>query len=131
MTRTWMIAGLLALVTAALWGAWLGWDHEYYDVDGVPQGPYRAWQVVGCVLTIGAAAVVAYLVARRGLVLLAFAGALGVAVPWSIDAAASDESGLWGVGLIMIVIGGTVALTVLLAVASAFAPSAPRVESGQ
>ncbi|WP_235737199.1 hypothetical protein [Nocardioides alcanivorans] len=32
-------AVVLALFAAAMWFAWLGWDHDYYEVDGVPQGP--------------------------------------------------------------------------------------------
>jgi len=54
----------LGLFAAAMWFAWLGWDHEYYQVDGVSQGPYRAWQVFGCGLSIAAAAVLAYLRVR-------------------------------------------------------------------
>jgi hypothetical protein len=103
-----------------MWFAWLGWDHEYYLVDGVAQGPYRAWQVIGCGLTIAAATVATFLRAPRtaAIFVLATAASLGVAAPWSVDAS-SDESGLWVVGLFMLVIGGTMALAVLLAVTQA------------
>lgn len=112
----------LAVFSAAMWFAWLGWDHEYYLVDGVAQGPYRTWQVVGCALTLALGAVAAYAVVRRAeaLVPLAVAGALGFAVPWSIDAARTDESGLWLVGLIMLAVGGFTGLVVVTAIASAF-----------
>ena len=40
-TRLLIVAVLLALFAATMWFAWLGWDHTYYDVDGVAQGPYR------------------------------------------------------------------------------------------
>lgn len=112
----------LAVFSAAMWFAWLGWDHEYYLVDGVAQGPYRAWQVVGAGVTLVAGAVVAYAAVRRvwAIVPLAAAGALGFAVPWSIDAARTDESGLWVVGLIFLLAGAGAGLLVVLAIASAF-----------
>lgn len=111
----------LAGFSAAMWFAWLGWDHEYYLVDGVAQGPYRAWQVVGCGVCVVVAAVVAYAIVRRAwaIVPLAAAGALGFAVPWSVDAAQTDESGLWVVGLVFLLGGAGVGLLVVLALATA------------
>lgn len=117
----------LAVFSAAMWFAWLGWDHEYYLVDGYPQGPYRAWQVIGAAATVVAGAVVAYAVVRRAwaIVPLAAAGALGFAVPWSIDAAQTDDSGLWVVGLILLLGGAGAGLLVVLAIATAvFRPRA-------
>jgi len=118
--RLWLSAIALAVFAAVMWFAWLGWDHEYYLVDGVAQGPYRARQVIGCGLTIAAATVATFLRAPRtaAIFVLATAASLGVAAPWSVDAS-SDESGLWVVGLFMLVIGGTMALAVLLAVTQA------------
>ena len=86
---------MLALFAAAMWFAWLGWDQEYYLVDGVAQGPYRAWQVLGCGLSISAAAVLAYLWAPSvwAVFVLAAAADLGFAVAWSRDAASTDDSG--------------------------------------
>jgi hypothetical protein len=108
----------LALFSAAMWFAWLGWDHEYYLVDGYPQGPYRAWQVVGCGASIVVATGLAYLLVRRiaAVFTLAAGAVVGFAVPWGWDAASTDDSGLWVVGLGMILIGGTGALLVLLTV---------------
>jgi hypothetical protein len=122
MRRLWGTALLLMLFSAAMWFAWLGWDHEYYLVNGVAQGPYRAWQVVGCGLAIVAATVLAYLRVRRtaGIFVLAAAAVVGFAVPWSWDAS-SDETGMWVVGLLMLLIGGGVGLVVLLAVTEALA----------
>lgn len=117
----------LAVFSAAMWFAWLGWDHEYYLVDGYPQGPYRAWQVIGAGATVVAGAVVAYAVVRRAwaIVPLAAAGALGFAIPWSIDAAQTDDSGLWVVGLILLLGGAGAGLLVVLAIATAvFRPRA-------
>lgn len=110
----------LAVFSAAMWFAWLGWDHEYYLVDGVAQGPYRAWQVVGCAVALAAGAVVAYALVRRvGAVLpLAAAGALGFAVPWAMEAARTDDSGLWVIGLILLLGGATAGLLAVLGVAA-------------
>lgn len=113
-----MIIGL-AVFSAAMWFAWLGWDHEYYMVDGMEQGPYRAWQVIGCGASVAVAAVVAFLAYNpksRGMVLAPVA-AIGFAVPWTWDAS-SDVTGLFMVGAIMVVVGGTAGLTVVLAVAA-------------
>jgi hypothetical protein len=112
-----------------MWFAWLGWDHEYYQVDGVAQGPYRGWQVIGCAMSIAAAAVFAYLSVRGvpAIFVLAAAAVIGFAVPWTLDAASTDESGLFVVGLLFLLVGGGVGLTALLAVTAAVAGrSAPR-----
>jgi hypothetical protein len=113
---------LLMLFSAGMWFAWLGWDHEYYLVDGVPQGPYRAWQVVGCGAAIAAASVLAYLRVRdvMGIFVLAAAAVVGFAVPWSWDAS-SDETGMWVVGLFMLLIGGGAGLAMLLGATHALA----------
>jgi hypothetical protein len=113
---------LLMLFSAGMWFAWLGWDHEYYLVDGVPQGPYRAWQVVGCGAAIATASVLAYLRVRDVIVIfvLAAAAVVGFAVPWSWDAS-SDETGMWVVGLFMLLIGGGAGLAMLLGATHALA----------
>lgn len=111
----------LALLAAGLWAAWLGWDTEYYEVGGVAQGPYREWQVIGCGLSVAAAAVLAQVWARggTGVVALAAAATVGFAVPWTVHAAATDESGLFIVGLMMLLAGGVFSLTVLLTLTGA------------
>lgn len=118
-----VVAVALGLFAAAMWFAWLGWDHEYYQVDGVAQGPYRAWQVVGCGLSIAIAAVVAYLLARSmwAIIVLPATAIVGFAVPWAVEAASTDDSGLWGVGLLLLLVGGGTGLVVLLAVTAAAA----------
>ncbi len=111
----------LALFCAGMWFAWLGWDHEYYQVDGVAQGPYRSWQVVGCGTSVAIAAVLAQLWVRGtwAIFVLAAVAVVGFAVPWTSDAASQDETGMYGVGLVMIVVGGGIALVSLLAATSA------------
>ena len=117
MRRVLLRALLLALFAAAMWFAWLGWDHSYYYVDGVAQGPYRAWQVIGCGGLISAATVFAYLRTQGPVAIpvLAAAPGIGFAVPWAIDAS-SDETGTWLVGLFFLLVGSFVGLVVLLAV---------------
>ncbi len=111
----------LALVAAAIWAVWLGWDAEYYEVDGVAQGPYREWQVIGCGLSVAAASVVAHLRLRdRAMVVwLSAAATVGFAVPWTVHAAATDDSGLFVVGLVILVAGALIGLTVVLTVTDA------------
>lgn len=118
----------LGLFAAMMWYAWLGWDHEYYLVDGVAQGPYRAWQVLGCGLSITLAAVLACLWVRGVWANFVLAGAavIGIAVPWAVNAAANDDSGLWVVGLFFLLIGGGTGLVLLLSVVAAVARRPPR-----
>lgn len=113
----------LALFTAGMWFAWLGWDHEYHQVDGETQGPYRAWQVIGCGASIAVAAVVAHLRLRGtvAVVVLAAAATAGFATPWSLDASATDDSGLWVVGLVFLLVGVGGGLGVLLGFTEAVA----------
>ncbi|WP_235737200.1 hypothetical protein [Nocardioides alcanivorans] len=50
---------------------------------------------------------------------LAGAGIIGFAVPWTRDAAATDESGMFVVGLLLLLAGGGLGLTLLLALTNA------------
>ncbi len=97
----------LAAFAAAMWFAWFGWD----DV------PYAPWQVVGCGVAVVVASVAALVRARRGVVLLAAAATVGFAVPWAVYAASTDDSGLWAVGLVMLLAGSFIGLVVVLTVA--------------
>ncbi|MEV0250684.1 hypothetical protein AB0H76_29095 [Nocardia sp. NPDC050712] len=107
----------LALFSAGMWAAWLGWDTEYYYVDDVAQGPYRPVQVIGCGAGIVLASVAAFLYLRRPTTIPAVAAAavLGFAVPWATQASA-DSTGLWAVGLLFLLIGGGTGLVAVLAV---------------
>lgn len=123
LTRLATAAGTLALFCAVMWFAWLGWDREHHVVDGATQGPYRPWQVVGCSAAIVVAAIVAHLWARTSwaLLVLPAAAVVGFALPWTLDAARSDDSGLFVVGLLLLVIGGGIGLTVVLGCTAALA----------
>ena len=114
--RIGLVTLAVAVWAAAMWFAWLGWDHTYYEVDGVPQGPYRPWQVVGCGATVALGAVAGYLLTRRiaAIVLMPLAATIGFAIPWALDAAASDNTGLWVLGLGLLVVFGGLGLLVLV-----------------
>lgn len=95
------IGAALTVASALNYLLWLGWDQEkVVEPDGSLSGPYESWQVVGLVIGLG---VLAVLAGRLGLPKI---GTLGVAgamwLCWSVNAAMSDESGLWGVGALML-----------------------------
>ncbi|MFH8774008.1 hypothetical protein ACIF83_09685 [Streptomyces sp. NPDC085866] len=105
---------VLAGVSLALWAAWLGWDqHRDVHPDGSTTGPYEAWQVIGLVLTLLAPVCwAAYRRYRTGAVLGTTAGlTVAAGFDWSDDA-----SGLFMVGVGMVMIGSFVVTSVVSAV---------------
>ncbi|MCD9198856.1 hypothetical protein [Aeromicrobium wangtongii] len=113
-----MRSALTWLVTAALcavaWLAWMGWDDEY-QVDartGEASGPYEAWQVIGSAVMLAVVVVVATIVFRDA-VQVALAATAGYAIAWASTEMPDDDSGLSGVGLVMIVVGVGAASLVL------------------
>ena len=107
----------LAAATFAAWWLWLGSDHTY-QVDpatGTTTGPYEPAQVVGCVVTLAALAVLGNLVLRPWLAVVTMTATF--VAGWSTDAATTDESGLWLVGSIMLALGmaaGTAVVSVVV-----------------
>ncbi|MEU8655488.1 hypothetical protein [Actinoplanes philippinensis] len=104
------LAGVLvALLSALTWFAWPGWDDEYQTdpVTGVESGPYEAWQVAGCVVSLLILLVVAELAGTRPLP-ASIGLILGFVTAWTADAARSDTTGLFGVGAIMLLFGLTI-----------------------
>ncbi|MER7183222.1 hypothetical protein ABT404_27755 [Streptomyces hyaluromycini] len=105
---------VLAGVSVAAWAAWLGWDQQY-DVrpDGSTSGPYAVWQVVGLVLTL---LVPVCWAAARGHSAAAVGGTtagltLAACVDW-----ADDASGLFVVGVVLVMAATFVATAVVSAV---------------
>lgn len=102
---------LMAAVTLGAWAAWLGWDqHRDVHPDGSTTGPYEAWQVIGLVLTLLAA--VYWAASRRHVA----AGVLGTTA--GLTAAAyydwsDDASGLFMVGVGMVMLGSLVVTAVV------------------
>ena len=97
-----------ALVAAAVlsvlaWVGWLAWDHEYQidPATGVGSGPYEAWQVIGCVVTLLVAAVVAG-PATAHPAMAAACVTLPFTVVWAVSAGREDETGLFLVGALLI-----------------------------
>jgi hypothetical protein len=105
---------VVAVVAALSWFAWMGWDHEY-QVDaatGVTSGPYETWQVAGCALSLLVVFVTALLAGVRPVPASA-ALTLAFTAAWTVQAARTDETGLYGVGTIMLLAGLTAATAVL------------------
>ncbi|PRZ16703.1 hypothetical protein [Nesterenkonia sandarakina] len=112
---TWSIFVILG--SAGAWFAWMGWDQEYQvdPMTGLEHGPYEAWQVIGCGVTLLAVALPASWGRHWKSVLLL---PPSFTVAWSVTAAAEDVTGLWMVGAIMVLIGSSVGAAVVLGVTS-------------
>lgn len=106
---------IIAALTTATWWT-LGRDTTY-DVDpvtGSVSGPYEAPQVIACVVVLVGLVVVGALVLPAWLAVLAVA--LPFTAAWTIHAASTDDSGLWAVGAILVLLGTLVGGTVVAAV---------------
>ncbi|MFG1885902.1 hypothetical protein [Micromonospora sp. NPDC049102] len=107
-----LIGGLfLAVATVGVWLVWLGWDTGY-TVDartGATSGPYEAWPVIGCVLTLVLLAALAAW--RLSPWLVAPVMTIAFTAAWSRQAASRDDSGLWVVGAVLVLIGMAVGST--------------------
>ncbi|MFI7010039.1 hypothetical protein [Streptomyces sp. NPDC050145] len=112
--RTALVSLAVAGCAAAAWAAWLGWD-QTRDVhpDGSVTGPYEAWQVVGLVLALLVPAGWATLRGHARAVVVGTTAGLAVAAgyDWSDDA-----SGLFMVGVTMLVIGSLAGTALVTAV---------------
>jgi hypothetical protein len=110
-----IVQGLgVAVLSAALWFAWMGWDTER-DFDPVTQtssGPYEAWQVVGCGVTLLLVLVGALLLGVHPVVAGA-AMTVAFTAAWTTTAAATDDSGLFVVGAVLVFLGLALATTVV------------------
>jgi hypothetical protein len=96
----------------------MGWDHDY-QIDPrtqVASGPYETWQVVGCAVSLLVLPVAVLLPGVRWFVAspvmtVAFTAA------WTATAAAADDTGMYGVGTIMLLFGlaaGTTAVSLVV-----------------
>lgn len=113
---------LLAVLTAACWWGWLAWDDEY-QIDpktGSASGPYEAWQVIGCVLCLLMIAVVAAL--RLHAIAVVATMTVSFTVAWTLTAAGADDTGLFGVGAILVFIGMACSTTLVASLVGAFRP---------
>ncbi len=103
--RSLLTAFGLAALSVGTWWLFLGMDttRDVDPVTGSTTGPYEAPQVIGC------AVVLAGLVAVGTSALPAWLAVAAVALPftaaWSVQAATSDDSGLWVIGGALVLIG--------------------------
>lgn len=110
-----LITFVIAALTTATWWT-LGRDttRDVDPVTGAVTGPYEAPQVVACVV------VLVGLVVIGALLLPAWLAVLAVSLPftaaWTIQASSTDDSGLWAVGAMLVLIGTLVGGTIVTAV---------------
>lgn len=104
----------LAGVSLAVWAAWLGWDqHRDVQPDGTTTGPYQAWQVIGLLLTLLAA--VYWAASRRYIAGAVIGTTAGLTVAAYFDWS-DDSSGLFMVGVGIVMVGSLVVTAVACAV---------------
>lgn len=105
---------LVAVLAALVWFGWLGWDTEY-QVDPATNettGPYEPWQVIGCAASLLVLLVGAVLAGVRPL-LASAALTLAFTAAWTFQAAATDDTGLFAVGALLVLVGLAVSSTVV------------------
>ncbi|XVX20659.1 hypothetical protein ACQP1U_01895 [Actinomycetota bacterium] len=110
-TLAWSVA--LALIAAAAYAAFLGWDDEYQTdpVTGQVAGPYAAWQVIGLALVIAVTAAVAGWHGQGRTAVLTMPVALTLAFIVSA-LLLPDETGLFLVGALLMLIGSLIGVAV-------------------
>lgn len=110
-------AVVVAALSALTWYAWLGWDTEYQfdEATQTYSGPYEAWQVAGCAVTL-LILLIAVLLAGALEVPASAALTLGFTVAFTVDAAGKDKSGLFLVGVMMVFVGVSMACGVVSAI---------------
>ncbi|MEI5527060.1 hypothetical protein WB401_34445 [Streptomyces brasiliscabiei] len=104
---------LPALVTGAasltLWAVWLGWDQRRdLHPDGSSTGPYQAWQVIGLVLTLLPPL---YWAASRRHIAGAVIGTTAGLTVASFHDWSDDASGLYVIGVTMVMLGSIAVTT--------------------
>ncbi|GIE87985.1 hypothetical protein [Actinoplanes regularis] len=106
----------VAVLAALSWFGWMGWDNEYTTdpVTGATSGPYAAWQVIGCALTLLTVFAGAVTVGVRP-VFVSLAITLAFTAAWTLTASGDDSTGLYLVGTVL-VFGGLAVATLLASV---------------
>ncbi|GAA2221702.1 hypothetical protein GCM10010232_02520 [Streptomyces amakusaensis] len=111
--------------TAAAWAAWLGWDQVRDEaLDGSSTGPYEAWQVIGLVLTLLLPA--CWAATRRYNIGAVVGIPIGLTVASYYDWRADDSSGLFAIGVAMILAGSIAATVAVSSVVKVVAESRQR-----
>ncbi|WP_407444221.1 hypothetical protein [Rhodococcus sp. (in: high G+C Gram-positive bacteria)] len=116
-SRTVPVLIAVAVASALSWLAWLGWETGYRELpDGSVEGPYSTVQVIACAVTVAAVVVAGCLAlrgSRGGAAAVIVTATSAFAVMWARDASSDDASGLWVVGLVLLVLGMTAGLSVV------------------
>lgn len=109
-------AGPWVVLAASVVGGALAWAASLsYGFEG---GRYPTWQVVGAVVAVVVVVVLSRALARgRALWATVLGVTAGFAVPWGVWAGRDDETGMYLVGLLMLVVGLLVGATVVSVVA--------------
>ncbi|MEV5434968.1 hypothetical protein AB0K80_02870 [Streptomyces sp. NPDC052682] len=109
-----------AVLAAALWAAWLGWDQQR-DVhpDGSSTGPYEPWQVIGLVLTL--LPPVCWAAARRHIPAAVFGTTAGLTVAAYYDWS-DDATGLFLIGVLLVMAGSLAATAAVSGVVACARP---------
>jgi hypothetical protein len=105
---------IAALTTATWWTLGRDTTHEVDPTTGAVSGPYEAPQVIACVVVLVALVVVGALVLPAWLAVLAVG--LPFTAAWTLHAASTDDSGLWVIGAVLVLVGTLVGGTVVTAV---------------
>ncbi|GAB7038415.1 MULTISPECIES: hypothetical protein [Catenuloplanes] len=106
-------AAALALLAVLTWWMWLGRDSGYRtDVNGNVTGPYEAWQVIGAGVTL-LIVLIAALVLRVHPLIVPAVLTLAFTTAWTIHAAGTDDSGLFAVGALLLLVGLGIASAVV------------------
>ena len=116
---TWQLIAFVGMTLTAMvaWDGWLGWDQVPDEhPDGSTSGPYEAWQVIGLVVTL--LAPVVWAGAHRYFPAAVAGTTIGLTAAAYYDWS-DDSSGLFVVGVGMIMIGSAALTTITAAVASA------------
>lgn len=92
----------LVVIVAGLWWGWFAWDDSYQrdEETGEVSGPYELWQGIGC----GICWVVLVLAAERFLRpwILLIVMPLSFTAAYSLTVIPSDQTGLAGIGVILV-----------------------------
>ncbi|MEU4388611.1 hypothetical protein [Promicromonospora sp. NPDC023805] len=105
---------IAALTTATWWTLGRDTTGEVDAATGSVTGPYEAPQVIACVVVLVGLAVIAALVLPAWLAVLAVS--LPFTAAWTLHASSTDDSGLWAVGAILVLVGTLVGSIVVTAV---------------
>ncbi|TQK86407.1 hypothetical protein FB563_6537 [Streptomyces puniciscabiei] len=115
---------LLAGVSTAAWAAWLGWDqHRDVHPDGSTTGPYEAWQVIGLVVTL--LVPVCWAASRRHVLGTVLGPTVGLTLA-AYDDWSDDSSGLFIIGVGLVMIGSFATTAIICAVAGSVRQRRPR-----